>query len=318
MLKTSEPSLPTNHQPPNRRTHQAGTFLAGVNETSYLGPATVMEINERERLVLVQWHKDGQPCLSWARPALVTSTQFNPGDEALVLSQNMEDFYLIGLLGATAPAMKAAPTQLLTQSGASVAVSQSAGEEIVQVHSKQGALVFEYHPESGKTVVNIQDGDLEFSTRNGGIAFHSAKDIRINAPAISILSRWGTRLGVMGGDSKVKTALTLKPESLKLDSGELEIVAKDAKLLFADAQYKGESFNGEIGIMKIAAQRVESLAGTVIAKAKNIYQTVEELTQLQTGRLRTLVEGAFHLKARKAVMKADEEFKVDGETIHLG
>lgn len=218
------------------------SLLADVNPTGYLGPATVHDLNERERLVLVQWERAGQPCLSWARPALLGSAQLQPGDVALVLSQNLEDFYLIGILTKSSRP----PAPLQTPAGASVTVAQSAGEEIVQVHSKQGALVLEYHPESGKTLVNVETGDLDFVTQNGSISFQSAQKI------------------------------------------------------------------------SLVAHRLETQAETVIEKAANVYQTVAELTQLQTGRMRTLVKGSCHLKARDAFLKAEQDFKVDGEQIHLG
>lgn len=242
MLTTIEPNPAANHASLHGSAPESASLLAGISQTGYLGPATVLKFNEREQLVLVQWERAGQPCLSWARPALLASAQFQPGDTALVLSQNLEDFYLIGLLTKHS----SAPAPLKTQSGASVVVSQAAGEEIVQVHSKQGALVLEYHPGSGKTLVNVETGDLEFVTHNGNIAFHSAQKI------------------------------------------------------------------------SFVAHRLETLAETVVSKAKNVYRTVEELTQLQTGRLRMLVKGSVHLKARDAFLKAEQDFKVDGDQIHLG
>jgi hypothetical protein len=239
-----------------------GSLQACVQPSGYLGPATVLEVNEREPLVLVQWERTGQSCLSWARPALLGSPALKPGDVALVLSQNLEDFYVIGLLTdnaqtprpvpgldgrglrSTAPLTKSAALQ--TRDGASVVVAQAAGEEVIQVRSKQGTLVVEYHPESAKTLVNVENGDLEFVTHHGNISFKSAQAISLSAP------------------------------------------------------------------------RLETEAETVVAKAGNVYQTVTELTQLQTGRMRTLVEGSCLLKARNAFLKADQDFKVDGQQIHLG
>jgi len=63
---------------------------------------------------------------------------------------------------------------------------------------------------------------------------------------------------------------------------------------------------------------LETRAATVISHAGNVYETVEELAQLQAGRQRTLIQGSCHLKARDAFMKAEKDFKVDGEQIHLG
>jgi len=243
MTTTSiQPSAAVNRPSPVHAEPEPANLLAAASHGGYLGPATVVQLNERERLVLVQWERSGKPCLSWARPALVAAAQLQPGDVALVLSQNLEDFYLIGILSGQPPASAA----LKTPSGASVAVAKSAGEEVVQVHSRQGALVFEYHPESGRTLVNVATGDLEFVTHDGSISFQAAKNI------------------------------------------------------------------------SLVAHRLETQAETVVAKAGNVYQSVEELTQLQTGRMRTLVKGSVHLQARDAFLKAEQDFKVDGEQIHLG
>ena len=56
----------------------------------------------------------------------------------------------------------------------------------------------------------------------------------------------------------------------------------------------------------------------VIAKARNIYQTVEELSQVRAGRMRTIVAKTFHFKSKKAFVKAEEDYKIKAEKIHLG
>jgi len=65
-------------------------------------------------------------------------------------------------------------------------------------------------------------------------------------------------------------------------------------------------------------ERFETLAETVIQKAKNVYRTVERLTQLRTARLRTLVDETYQLKSRNAFVKTEEDFKVRADHIYLG
>jgi hypothetical protein len=222
------------------------SLLASVGQTGYFGPATVCEINAGERLVLVQWEQAGQSRRVWARPTFSIAKPLIPGDVALALSQNPTDVYLIGLI-SDAPRGDAPETgSLQTSGGASVRVVKSAGEEVVEVRSKQGSLVIEYRPESGKAVVNVEHGDLEFTTQNGSIAFNSAQKI------------------------------------------------------------------------SLTSARLETHADTVVAQAKNVYLSVEELSQLQAGRTRTLVKGSCHLQARDAFLNAEEDFKIDGKQIHLG
>src|SRR5262245_30495762 len=67
--------------------------------SGYLGPAEVLESNPNEPLILITWSNAGQPCRSWARAALATTKHLlHPGDTVLVLSQNLADFYIIGVL----------------------------------------------------------------------------------------------------------------------------------------------------------------------------------------------------------------------------
>jgi len=223
----------------------AGALFTGL-ETGYLGSAVVLGVLERPQLVLVQWEREKQTCLSWARLAMASPVQLKPGNIVLVISQNLEEFYVVGFLDASVSGRPSLPAQLQTPSGARVAVTQCAAEEVVQIHSSKGALVMEYHPESGKTLVNVENGDLEFVTQNGSISLKSAQKISLEA------------------------------------------------------------------------HRLETRAETVVAKAENVYETVEELIQVQTGRMRTLVKESCHLKARDAFLKAEQDFKVDGEQIHLG
>jgi hypothetical protein len=282
---------------------------------AYLGPARVLELNDADQLVLVELTRAGETSRGWARPALGHQSKIRSGDSVLVISHDMADFYVIGWLARQPTAAIAA---LSTKAGAGVAVEEIDGEEVVRVHSRRGELVLEYHPESGRTLVNIENGDLEFMARQGSISFHSAQDIRFGARAINLLSRWGTQLGVMDAGGEVTSALKLDAKRLQTISPELKVAAQQADIRIKDAEYRGEDLSAEVGAVKMTARRIEVLAECVIEKAKNVYRTVEELLQSRAGRMRTLVRGFCHLKARKAFFKTDEEFKVDGEKIHLG
>lgn len=250
MLTKNSPHTGALRSPRNHRKTARHDFpfplLAGAGQHGYLGPGTVLALNAKERTVQVRWEQAGKEHLAWARPATAGSTQFKPGDVALVLSQNLQEAYLIGILSEQAPANQPAPNGTLAAAGTVVTVARPAGNEVVQIHSKQGELVVEYHPHSGKTVVNVENGDLEFIACKGSIAFKSAQKISLEA------------------------------------------------------------------------RRLETNADTVVAKATNVYESVEELSQLQAGRTRTVVRGTCLLKARDAFLKAESDFKIDGTQIHLG
>ncbi len=69
---------------------------------------------------------------------------------------------------------------------------------------------------------------------------------------------------------------------------------------------------------KWIVDRLETIAGTVLETAKNAYRTVEQLAQLKTGRMRTLVDETYQLKSKNAFVKSEEDIKITGDQIHLG
>lgn len=66
------------------------------------------------------------------------------------------------------------------------------------------------------------------------------------------------------------------------------------------------------------AGRVEVEASRVVERAGDIYHHVEGLAELQAGRARTLIEGAYQLAARETTVQSDEDTIIDGKRVLLG
>ena len=62
----------------------------------------------------------------------------------------------------------------------------------------------------------------------------------------------------------------------------------------------------------------ETRAKTVIQRARNMYRRVEGLLEAKAGRQRTVVDGTVHMNCKRALTRADEDYKVKAERIHLG
>ena len=76
--------------------------------------------------------------------------------------------------------------------------------------------------------------------------------------------------------------------------------------------------NAKVGYGRLVFDRLETITDTLVEQAKNVYRTVAQLTQLRTGRMRILVDETYQFKANKAFLKAEDDFKIKGEKIHLG
>ncbi|MBF0233544.1 MAG: DUF3540 domain-containing protein [Desulfamplus sp.] len=111
--------------------------------------------------------------------------------------------------------------------------------------------------------------------------------------------------------------------AIHVQNGDLKFIADNGRIQFVGA--KGISFSSPETIavnskkeIKLMAHRLETAVDTVMEKSINVYRTVENLAQVTAGRMRTLVQGTSHFKSRKAVFKAEKDFKIKGDKIHLG
>jgi len=284
----------------------------------YWGPAEILELDQSDGLVRIRLPGREDEDEAWARLAVPYEHEPGRGQMALVAGPSNNHLYVIGLLNAPRSTIREA-RQVVLRNGASAAVVGSPGTEKLEVRSKAGDLVIEYDSETGKTLVNATAGDLEFVTRNGNIDFSSGQNIRFSSKQrIEMRSVFGIRLATTNAIGKLLSNLTLHPGKLRMTSSEMVIEAQKSELRIVETKYVGTRFSSTIAHARLVTGKLETLTNDVVQKAKNIYTRVEELTQLTTKRMRTLVDSTYHLKSQKAFFKAEEDFKVNAERIHLG
>jgi len=152
----------------------------------------------------------------------------------------------------------------------------------IQLINKKGELIFEYDPKTNGSRVNIQHGGLDFITHNGNINFIS------------------------------------KRGKIKMNSVELDITNKHTSIKSEHLNYIGDKVSATMKRSRIIAGRLEYIANDIICKTKNLYNSVDELAQLKAGRIRTLIKSTLHIKAKNSYLISEEDFKINGDKIHLG
>lgn len=290
------------------------TWLTG---TRILGPAQVLDVDPEEDRARLRLAGSDDDLGVWARIAITGCHELAKGDTALAIGEDPGDLYVIGLLnkrqGSTSSSKR-----LTLSSGAYAQAEGLQGEQIMQVFSRQNELLFEYDEENRSARVNMSSGDLEFVAQNGNIAFRSGREIAIHGEEVRITSPATVRLGITDAIGKICSALTLHPRRTMVSSPEIGIQADRGDFAFDEAVYTGSRFLGRIGCAKLIADRLETMAESVVEKARNVYRTVEQLSQLKAGRVRTLVASTFYFRSRKAFLHSEEDYKIKAEKIHLG
>jgi len=106
--------------------------------------------------------------------------------------------------------------------------------------------------------------------------------------------------------------LNSKQGNIRLNAGKTVEINGDTLSLNS----KKLSIKALVGEMFLG--RLETTTETLIENAKNVYRSVKELSQLRSGRVRTLVDETYQLNANKVLTKSETDFKVKAEKIHLG
>jgi hypothetical protein len=281
-----------------------------IPQTRYLGPAKVLEKDEDSGQICLRLTGHPQAGTLLAQDAIAGQNGLQTGDTVLVVGEDLEDLYVIGVLSCKETPDSSESKIKLTK-GAHVETEGSTGEQILKVFSPKREMIFEYDEENNRARVNLEAGDLEFITQRGNITFASNKEIMFHGRSIGMTGSKGICLGIVNTLGKLRSTLTLRQQSIKIDSPEFTLNAERGDLNVEEAKYTGNRLLSKV-------DRLETIAVTVMAKARNIYRTVEELSQVRAGRMRTMVAKTFHFKSKKAFVKAEEDYKIKAEKIHLG
>ncbi len=282
-----------------------------MTQTRYMGPALVLEVEESGSYIHLQLENDFENKEIRARKAI--SENVNPGDTVLIMGDDPDQIYIIGILEQRT--VKESSTNRILLEGGTHATQ--AGQSL-KVFSRKKELLFEYDEKNGKAIINMESGDIEFITHNGNINFAAGKDILLNGKTVGITSRAGTVIGSTNSEGEINTSVSVNNGELSLESQTFEVKAQKGELTIEDSTYTGKKMNANIGFVKFITDRIETSAKTIKSKAKNVYRTVEELYQMKSGRMRTIVKNTFHMKSKKSMLKSDEDFKIRAEKIHLG
>jgi len=291
-------------------------IFGAVSGTGFFGAADVLDTNQAEGMVRVRPTQSDRRVAVWARSA-VSFDQLADAETVLAAGADPEHMYVIGVLSRSAAA-SADPQRLTAAHGAYAELAGSALAETLRVFSHRGELLFEYDPVGSKTRLNVPAGDLEIAADAGSIGFVAAHDVRFHAQSIEVTGQNGIRLAIGRAIGKMLSAVSLRPGGVEMSAPDVAVTAKHGRVHVEKARCTGKRCDILFGHFRLAADKLETVAETVIDKAKNVYRTVKGLFQTKSGRVRTVVESTFHLKAENAHLKTSEDFKVKGEKIHLG
>lgn len=248
------------------------------------------------------------PAEPWrVRCALPPDVRVAAGDEVVVLPSSEGPVAIARLRGATLESEQAPDRAEHVQALADGTRVRSDATSI-SVERADGTPLFRYSAEAGRGTISLAAEALNLAASAGDLTFQAAGEIRMRSRALTLQSS-------MPGS---RSTLELGPRRARLSSQAVELSGDTFKLDAAEAELSGGELRSTFKRAVVALDRLESTAEVVVSRARNVYQSVQELLQQQAGSLRTLVAGSAQLRAREVAHRAEESYKIRAEKIHLG
>ena len=286
--------------------------------TKYFGPAKVLSFDKKNKTAELYIETDEGKFESTGKLAIPNCPSLAEEDIILAAGEDVKNLFIIGIIEHFEN-NETENKKLELSNGIYAELDKYQEGEKIQVRSKEGDLLFEYDTAQNNTRVNIGFGNLEFITQKGDINFISEGNINFKSKQSVVIESSGSiRATINNTVEKVFSSLTFNRRKIKMSSPELEIVNQRTSIMSEETKYIGNKFSGTFKYGKLITGKLETLADDIICKAKNIYNSVDELAQFKAGRIRTLIKNSLHVKAKNSYLKSEEDFKINGEKIHLG
>jgi hypothetical protein len=197
--------------------------------------------------------------------------------------------------------------------------AQPEPDGVVRVRDRQGALVFEFDPETGRAVLHVPVGDLSLSVPAGAVTVAARDGVRVETPGrVSLSGAAGVQLTAPPSEGAAGSSVVLDARGTAVATHRLDARAQVAELNVGEGRVVARTLHTAVEHARQVAGVVELQAQRVIERAKNVYRDVEDLAQTRAGRVRVVAQQTFHLLGKRAFLKAEEDMKIRGEKIHLG
>ena len=186
-------------------------------------------------------------------------------------------------------------SELKTSDGSRAVLRKGSGDDVLETRDRRGRLVFEFHPATGRAILHVPSS----------LEIEAAGAVCIRGRSVSIEAKEAAML------STPDAGLRLNRDSASLKASSIRTESDDAVFCAALLQAEGKEIRFTGGRLELAFNRV-------VVAARDVVQRIENLLHTRAGRVRMVSRMDATIQARTANLVAKSDFRVQGETIHLG
>lgn len=137
--------------------------------------------------------------------------------------------------------------------------------------------------------------------------------VRMQFPGdVEIVSETG-RVGISSAQG-----IDLTGAEVALVASQLDVTATQGNLHMEQLSFGGSLYQGSVKAIKLFAETLESISDRIFAKTRTSQRVVDELEQLQAGRINYKAEQSLQLRGSFTQLTAREDVHIDGSRVNIG
>jgi Protein of unknown function (DUF3540) len=238
--------------------------------------------------------------------ALIAGYTPSRGDRVVVLNDGAS----LVVIGVTAAER---PLSLSSSDGARAEV----GADGIDLYDRHGTLVVRYR--NGAAEIEPHRGDLVLKAPAGRVRIEASDDVEIAAgKKLSLSGARGAEIKGGLADGDLASRIELDTDSAKVTSKGVEVRAGRARVTSSTADVVARLVRTSATTVETKARTIETTAEKIAHHAKDLALDVAGLLEQKAGRFRSIVRGAFSVRAKSTALRSQEDTSIDGKRVLLG
>lgn len=192
------------------------------------------------------------------------------------------------------------------------------GREQLEVYDNQKRLVFRFDTVTGEATLNVPQGDLKLNCERGDIELNAAGAVRTKSRAFEVFTTQRVVFAVIGQLGRALSRLVMKDGGLQAECPSVNLKARDIAMNCDKSRLQSRRCEIDSETTRLRSQRHTTETEVLQESSTTRFQDTKDMSQVRTGRARTLIAGLCQFRAKKAMMRSEEDFKITGDKVHLG
>lgn len=213
------------------------------------------------------------------------------------------------------------PVRLELAGGAcAVAVNQadSALPQGLEVYDAEGRLVLRYEPSSARVTLGFSLTTLTVDEKTGDTALRSAGKLTLTGTDVEVLGQRSAVLGVRTALGHVGASVAVGAQRIAVLAKRFDLRAERENTDVKHSNTTAESVTVTAQHLRHQATKHETVAGTIMTKAKEAWAYIEGESRVEANRATWKVAQTLWFRSKRAFLKTDKDVNIDGEKINLG